>query len=89
MDAGHRDNNFCVIGAHVQYDYKRFMANFEWANANGYNGPSGHSVDKHASGFYATLGYMLTKNYSCSQGMMNLTLIMKLITINQESILWA
>ena len=61
MDAGHRDNNFCVIGAHVQYDYKRFMANFEWANANGYNGPSGHSVDKHASGFYATLGYMLTK----------------------------
>ena len=61
MDAGHRDNNFCVVGAHVQYDYKRFMANFEWAQANGYNGPSGHSTDKHASGFYTTLGYMLTK----------------------------
>lgn len=61
MDAGHRDNNFCVVGAHIQYDYKRFMANFEWAQANGYNGPSGHSTDKHASGFYATAGYMLTK----------------------------
>lgn len=61
MDAGHRDNNFCVVGAHVQYDYKRFMANFEWAQANGYNGPSGFSTNKHASGFYTTLGYMLTK----------------------------
>ena len=61
MDAGHRDNNFCVVGAHIQYDYKRFMANFEWAQANGYNGPIGRSVDTHASGFYATIGYMLTK----------------------------
>ena len=61
MDAGHRDNNFCVVGAHIQYDYKRFMANFEWAQANGYNGPLGRSVDTHASGFYATIGYMLTK----------------------------
>ena len=61
MDAGHRNNNFCVVGAHIRYEYKRFMANFEWAQANGYNGPIGHSVDTHASGFYATLGYMLTK----------------------------
>ena len=61
MDAGHRDNNFCVVGAHVQYEYKRFMANFEWAQANGYNGTAGYSTDKHASGFYATVAYMLTK----------------------------
>ena len=61
MDAGHRDNNFCVVGAHIQYEYKRFMANFEWAQANGYNGPLGRSVDTHASGFYTTIGYMLTK----------------------------
>ena len=61
MDAGHRDNNFCVVGAHVQYEYKRFMANFEWAQANGYNGPVGYSVDKHASGSYTTVGYMSTK----------------------------
>ena len=61
MDTGHRDNNFFVIGAHVQYEYKRFMANFECAQANGYNGPIGYSTDKHASGFYTTIGYMLTK----------------------------
>ena len=61
MQGGHRDNNYCVTGAYIGYEYKRFMANFEWANANGYNGPSGHSVDKHASGFYTTIGYMLTK----------------------------
>ncbi len=61
IDAGNRDNSFCVAGAYIGYEYKRFMANFEWANADGYNGPSGFSTDKHASGFYATLGYMLTK----------------------------
>ena len=61
MDTGHRDNNFFVIGAHVQYEYKRFMANFECAQANGYNGLAGYSIDKHASGFYTTIGYMLTK----------------------------
>ena len=31
-----------------------------WANANGYNGSYGFSR-KHASGFYTTIGYMLTK----------------------------
>ncbi len=61
IDAGNRDNSFCVAGAYIGYEYKRFMANFEWANADGYNGPSGFSTDKHASGFYTTLGYMLTK----------------------------
>ena len=61
MDAGHRDNNFCVVGAHVQYEYKRFMANFEWAQANGYNGTAGYSTTNHASGFYTTIAYMLTK----------------------------
>ena len=61
LQGGHRDNNYCVTGAYIGYEYKRFMANVEWANANGYNGPADHSIDKHASGFYATLGYMLTK----------------------------
>ena len=61
LQGGHRTNNYCVTGAYIGYEYKRFMANVEWANANGYNGPAGHSIDKHASGFYATLGYMLTK----------------------------
>ena len=61
MEAGHRSNNYCVTGLYAGYEYKRFMANFEWANANGYNGPIGHSVNKHASGFYTTIGYMITK----------------------------
>lgn len=60
MDTGHKDSNFCVTGAHIQYEYKKFMANFEWANANGYNGPSGVQSDKHASGFYTTLAYRFT-----------------------------
>ncbi len=61
LQAGNRNNTYCVTGAYIGYEYKRFIANFEWANANGYNGPVGYSVDKHASGFYTTVGYMLTK----------------------------
>ena len=61
IDGGHRTENFFVTGAYIGYEYKRFMANFEWAQANGYNGPSGFSSTNHASGFYTTLGYMLTK----------------------------
>lgn len=60
IDAGKRDDNFFVTGAYVGYDYKKFSAEFEWANANGYNGYYGHSR-KHATGFYTTLGYMITK----------------------------
>lgn len=61
IDAGNREYSFCVTGAYIGYEYKKFMANFEWAHANGYNGPSGFSTNKNASGFYTTLGYMLTK----------------------------
>ena len=60
IDAGKRDDNFFVTGAYIGYDYKKFSAEFEWANANGYNGYYGHSR-KHATGFYTTLGYMITK----------------------------
>ena len=60
IDAGKREDNFFVTGAYVGYDYKKFSAEFEWANANGYNGYYGHSR-KHATGFYTTLGYMITK----------------------------
>lgn len=60
IDAGKREDNFFVTGAYVGYDYKKFSAEFEWANANGYNGYYGHSI-KHATGFYTTLGYMITK----------------------------
>lgn len=60
FQSGHRDGDYTVIGAYASYNYKRFMANFEWADADGYNGYSGHISDKHASGFYTTLGYMVT-----------------------------
>ena len=60
IDAGRRHDNFFVTGAYIGYEYKRFSAEFEWANANGYNGYNGFSR-KHATGFYTTLGYMLTK----------------------------
>ena len=45
---------------YVGYENKKFKADLEWANANGYNGYYGESR-KHATGFYATIGYMLTK----------------------------
>ncbi len=60
IDGGRRSDNFFVTGAYIGYEYKKFMAEFEWANANGYNGSYGFSR-KHASGFYTTIGYMLTK----------------------------
>lgn len=61
LQAGKRDNNYCVTGAYIGYEYKSFMAEFEWAHANGYNGTLGRSVTDHASGFYTTIGYMITK----------------------------
>ncbi|MBR6127918.1 hypothetical protein IKQ21_09565, partial [bacterium] len=61
LESGSWHDRYCVTGLYVGYEYKKFMANFEWANADGYNGTAGHVVDNHASGFYATLGYMLTK----------------------------
>ena len=61
LDAGNRDYSFCVTGLYAGWEYKRFMANFEWANADGYNGYYSSAVKRHASGFYTTIGYMLTK----------------------------
>lgn len=60
LQAGNRENSYCVTGAYIGYEYKKWLLNFEWANANGYNGPAGYSIDKHASGFYSTLAYRFT-----------------------------
>jgi hypothetical protein len=60
LQGGHRDNNYCVTGAYVGWEYKKLLLNFEWAEANGYNGTSGSSSDKHASGFYTTIAYRIT-----------------------------
>ena len=63
LQAGHRNNNYCVTGFNIRYDYKKFYANFEWAHANGYNGPQEYSTTKHASGFYTTVGYRITPKF--------------------------
>ncbi len=60
MQGGNRSNTYCVTGAYLGWEYKKLLLNFEWANANGYNGPVGHSVDKQASGFYTTAAYRIT-----------------------------
>ena len=60
LQGGHRDDNYCVTGAYVGWEYKRLLLNFEWANANGYNGTSGHSTSTKASGFYTTVAYRIT-----------------------------
>ena len=60
LQSGDRENNYCVTGAYIGYEYKKWLLNFEWANADGYNGPVGYSVDKKASGFYSTLAYRVT-----------------------------
>ena len=59
INTGQNHDNYTVTGAYIGYKYKRFMANFEYAIADGYNG---HfvSTDK-ASGFYTTLGYKINQ----------------------------
>ena len=36
------------------------LLNFEWANAEGYNGPLGYALNKHATGLYSTLAYRIS-----------------------------
>ena len=60
VQSGDRNTDYTVTGAYVGYEYKKLLLNFEWVDANGYNGPVGYAVDKHASGFYSTLAYRFT-----------------------------
>jgi len=60
LQSGDRNTDYTVTGAYIGYEYKKWLLNFEWADANGYNGPIGYAVDKHASGFYSTLAYRFT-----------------------------
>lgn len=59
LTAGHNNINYCVTGVAAEYEYKKFLANFEYAAANGYNGGKTIS-NKHAEGFYSTLAYKIT-----------------------------
>lgn len=59
VNLGQKDNNdYSVLGAYLGYKYKRFLANFECAKANGYNGSN--FSNNEAYGFYTTIGYNLT-----------------------------
>ena len=60
LQSGDRNCDYTVTGAYIGYEYKKWLLNFEWADANGYNGPIGYSIDRHASGFYSTLAYRIT-----------------------------
>ncbi len=51
--------DFFVAGAYAGYEYKRFFANFEWAQADGSNGVAGYT-NRQSSGFYTTVGYKIT-----------------------------
>lgn len=59
INAGRAQDNYVVGGAYVGYTYKKFMANFEYAIADGYNGVQ-YSSNK-ATGFYSTISYRLTQ----------------------------
>lgn len=59
LNAGHNNTNYTVGGAYASYRYKKFMTNFEYAIADGYNGTY-ISTDK-ATGFYSTVSYRLTQ----------------------------
>lgn len=59
ITAGENNSSYLVSTAYASYDYKKFFANFEYANADGYNGSRGISRNK-AEGFYTTVGYKVT-----------------------------
>lgn len=59
LNAGHNDFTYTTTGFYAAYHYKKFMANFEYSYADGYNGRR-LSTDR-ASGFYTTASYRITQ----------------------------
>lgn len=55
---GHRSENYQVYNTAITYEYKKFLANIEYAYANGSNGKT--FVDKKQQGFFTTIGYNFT-----------------------------
>lgn len=60
LQTGKRSCDYTVKGAYIGYEINKWWMNFEWSDADGYNGPAGYSVDKKANGFYSTLAYKFT-----------------------------
>ena len=59
ISTGKNTTDYTVAGAYASYRYKKFMANFEYSHADGYNGI--YLSTNKAEGFYTTLIYRLTK----------------------------
>ena len=59
LTSGRRHFNYTDVGAYVSYRYKKFKADFEVGDGNGYNGRMG-AANVHARGYYTTLYYDLT-----------------------------
>ena len=61
LSSGEKHNmSYFVSGAYLGYDYKKFWTKLEYAQADGSNGGTG-LTDKKSQGFFATIGYRLTK----------------------------
>jgi len=60
IQTGHRNCNYTVASTHLGYYYKKFAFDFEYANADGYNGFQMQATDKKAAGFYASASYRIT-----------------------------
>lgn len=59
LTSGKNGIDYTVSGVYAGYEYKNFMANFEYAYADGYNGARTISSNK-AEGLYSTVGYKIT-----------------------------
>src|SRR5574344_76154 len=57
VNTGKRFNSYTVLGTYLGYEYKKFSANFEYADADGYNGTY-NSTNK-ANGYYGTVAYFV------------------------------
>ena len=59
LNAGHNDFTYTTTGFYAAYHYKKFMANFEYSYADGYNGRT--LSPNRADGFYSTISYRITQ----------------------------
>ncbi len=59
-DVGHRQKDYQVYSAAVNYEYKKLLMNVEYAYANGSNGD--YFVPDKRQGFFTTLGWNFTPN---------------------------
>ena len=89
LQSGDRNCDYTVTGAYIGYEYKKWLMNFEYSDADGYNGPVGYSIDKKASGFYSTLAYRFTPKV---QGLLRYDQFdpnKKLSEYNADDFIWA